>query len=76
MKQNKYTDIDEKFIMRVMIFIIVFIFNLLNARSQEDECIILNEKIGDLIDQEERIQYNLFPARKGFQSAVLYKSSD
>jgi uncharacterized membrane protein len=46
------------------------------ARQQEGEIIIISEKVGEVIDLEERNKYNLFPDIEGFQSVVFLKLPD
>ena len=52
------------------------IVKLLFAQPEKGEVIIISEKVGDKIDPEERTKYNLFPATRGFQSAVIFKMPD
>ena len=61
-----------------LLFISIFIlsFNQIYAQEEEGEIFIISEKVGEVIDLEERNKYNLFPAVKGFQSAVFLKLHD
>ena len=55
-------------------------FEEIQARKEEeergDEIIIISERVGEIIDQEERNKYKLFQEVKGFQSAVFIKLPD
>src|SRR4030042_6799410 len=64
--------------MKDMIIILIgfIICNLLYAQTDEVGIVILSEKLGEVIDLEERNAYKLFPAVKGFKSAILYKLPD
>lgn len=47
------------------------------ALSEEQEkVIVISEKVGEVIDKEEREQYKLFPQIKGFKSAVILQLAD
>jgi len=52
-------------------------FEEIQARKEEEErggeIIILSERVGEIIDLEERNNYQLFQEVKGFQSAVFFK---
>ena len=59
----------------IKVLIVFNLFTSLFAQKEEGEISILSEKVGKLIDLEERNKFKLFPA-EGFQSAVLYKLPD
>ena len=46
------------------------------AQEKESERVIISEKLGDVIDLEERNKYKLFMATKNFKSAILLKLND
>ena len=50
-------------------------FNIALAEDQE-KVIIISEKVGEVIDVEERERFGLWPAIKGFKSAVFLQLSD
>jgi len=50
-------------------------FNIALAEDQE-KVIIISEKVGEVIDAEERERFGLWPAIKGFKSAVFLQLSD
>ena len=51
-------------------------FCQLSAQEEEGEIIIISERVGPEIDQEERDKFTLFQEVKGFQSAVYFKLPD
>ncbi|MDE3058563.1 MAG: hypothetical protein KGJ59_11475 [Bacteroidota bacterium] len=47
------------------------------ARSQTlADTVVLSTRVGEVIDQTERTQYNLFPADTNFVSAIFFRASD
>jgi len=60
----------------LIISIVLFVFSQLYAQEHEDEIIIISERIGEVIDLEERNKFNFFLSVKEFQSAVLLKFPD
>jgi len=48
----------------------------LAAQEEEGEIIIISERVGKEIDQEENEKFKIFEGVKGFQSAVYLKMSD
>ncbi|MBN1349529.1 hypothetical protein JXJ21_08980 [candidate division KSB1 bacterium] len=50
--------------------------NLLDSLKMKDNIIIISERVGEVIDQEEKARYHLFPDIKSFRSAILQKSAD
>ena len=64
------------FIFVILSIIILVLSNRLLAQEKEGEIIIFSERVGEVIDQEERNRYGLFSLIKGFQSAVLFKYDD
>lgn len=65
------------------LFVIILPSNLpayaLPGSSQEEDqekVIILSEKVGEIIDRQERDYYNLFPSVNGFISAVIISRKD
>ena len=48
----------------------------LYSQEDEGEVFILSERVGDVIDLEERNFFILFQGIKGFKSAVVFKKSD
>ena len=60
----------------LFISIVLLSFDRLYAQEEEGEIVIISERVGEKIDLEERNKYNLFPAIKGFQSAVLLNLLD
>lgn len=44
--------------------------------KEKDGTIIISDRVGAVIDLEERNRYGLFHSTEGFQSAVLYKEPD
>ncbi len=47
-----------------------------NAQLKEDRPIVVSERVGDVIDAEEREQFGLFPAVDGFKEARFYPLRD
>ncbi len=68
----------QKLFFSAMVFIsaVLLSLNRLYAQEEEGEIIIISEKVGEIIDLEERNKYNLFPGIKGFQSAMIFKLPD
>ena len=48
----------------------------LAAQDRDTTVVILSDKVGEAIDQEERAKYEFFPQINGFLSAVLYEFED
>lgn len=65
----------QKLFFSVLMFISIVLlsFDGLCAQEQEEEIIIVSERVGEEIDLEGRKEYNLFPAIKGFQPAISVK---
>jgi hypothetical protein len=51
-------------------------FMPLSAQEEEGEIIVISERVGKEIDQEENDKFKLFEGIKGFQSAVYIKLPD
>jgi len=67
----------RKSILSIVLFISTFIFTFTQLSAQEEgEIIVISERVGKEIDQEEREKFKLFQEVKGFQSAVYIKLSD
>ena len=60
----------------LFVSIVILSSNRSCAQEKEGEIIIISERVGQEVDLEERNKYNLFPAIKGFQSAVFLKLPD
>lgn len=60
----------------MFISIVYFSFGQLYAQEEEGEIIVISERVGKEIDQEERNKFKFFQAIKGFQTAVCYKLPD
>jgi hypothetical protein len=65
----------QKIILSVLLLLsTLFIFSKISyAQEQEGEIIIISERVGEVIDLEERTKFDLFGFVKGFQSARLFK---
>jgi len=62
---------------KVLFFIIFVLLWIDRIDAQEEEygdIIIISKRVGKVIDPEERKEFNLFPAIKGFKSAIFLKS--
>ncbi len=61
-----------------LVFLLLLEITLFSiAKAEEHEKVfIISEKVGEVIDVQERIRYALFPQIKGFKSAVFLKLSD
>lgn len=57
----------------VSLLIVLVSFYSLDAQGKE-QIVIIGERVGEGIDQEEREKYNLSPDSPGFQSATYYKN--
>ena len=68
----------RKSILSIVLFISTFLLILMPLTAQEEagEIIIISERVGEIIDQQERDKYKLFQEVKGFQSAVFLKFPD
>ena len=66
----------QKLLFPAFLFISIVFLSFNQLYAQEEEIIIISDEVGEVIDLEERSKYNLFPAVKGFQSAVFLKLSD
>ena len=68
----------QKIILLVLLFLSFLAFSLKKActQEQEGEIIIISERVGEVIDLEEREKFNLFRFAEGFQSATLFKLPD
>jgi len=64
------------FLKLLFISIVHFSSGQLYAQKEEGEIIIISERVGKEIDQEEREKFKLFQGVKGFQSAVHLKLPD
>lgn len=64
-----------KCLLSIVLFIYIVFFSLgqLSAQEEDGEIIIISDRVGKEIDQEEREQFKLFEGIKGFQSAVYIK---
>jgi len=51
-------------------------FHQLSAQEEKGEIIVSSEKVGEVIDLEERNKYKLFQGVKGFKEAVCMKLPD
>ena len=60
----------------VFISIILLSSEQLCAQKEEGEIIVLSERVGEVIDLEERNRFNLFSAVNNFRSAILLKLQD
>ncbi len=60
----------------LIISIVLFLFGQLLAQEEEGEIIIISERVGKEIDQEENDKFKLFQGINGFQSAVYLKLPD
>ena len=60
----------------ILLIIILLLSNRLLAQEQEGEIVIISERVGEVIDLEERNKFNLFRFVEGFQSATLFKLPD
>jgi hypothetical protein len=56
-----------------IIFVLLWIGRI-DAQEEDGDIIIINERVGKVIDLEERNKFILFPGIKGFKSAVFLKS--
>jgi hypothetical protein len=58
----------------------LLIFNMLSlgvlCGEEHEKVIVINEKVGEVIDKEERRRYKLFPQIENFTSAVFLKLQD
>ena len=68
----------RKYFLSMMIFICSYLLTLVPLAAQEEqgEIIIISERVGKEIDQEEAERFNFFQNFKGFQKAVCYKLPD
>jgi len=76
--QNLLNKISEpKYSIQILysICFVSFLFNQLNAQ-EENEIIIISERVGKEIDLKENEKFKIFPNITGFQSAVYVKLSD
>ncbi len=67
-----------KFFPATFLYINIVLFSLcqLCAQEKEGEIIIISERVGEIIDSEEREKFKLFNSVAGFQSAVYFKTDD
>lgn len=67
-----------KYLSFIFGFLVVSWFPSLNIALAEDKekVIVISEKVGEVIDAEERERFGLWPAIKGFKSAVFLQLSD
>ncbi len=68
----------RKRFLSLMLYICTFLpsFIPLHAQEEEGEIIIISERVGKEIDQEEAERFKFFQNFKGFQKAVCYKLPD
>jgi len=68
----------RKHFLSMMIFICSYLLTYVPLAAQEEqgEIIIISERVGKEIDQEENNKFKLFEGIKGFQSAVYIKLPD
>jgi len=68
----------RKSILSIVLFISTFLLTLVPLAAQEEqgEIIIISERVGKEIDQEEAERFKFFQNFKGFQKAVCYKLPD
>jgi len=64
------------FLVMLSIIIVFSSFNRLLAQENEDKTIIISQRVGAVIDLEERNYFKLFPGIKGFQSAKFFQLPD
>jgi hypothetical protein len=72
--------------MKRIVAIVLFVVLVLNcaptlpridySRIKKEQPIIINDRVGDVIDAEEREQYGLFPSIAGFEEARFYPLKD
>jgi len=62
----------------VLVLLIFFQITPLSMAFAEDheKVVIISERVGEMIDAEERERFGLWPTIKGFKSAVLLQLSD
>ena len=61
----------------IVLFIYIVFLSLGQLAAQEEgEIIIISERVGKEIDQEERDKFELFQGINGFQSAVYIRLPD
>ncbi len=67
-----------KFFPAIFLYINIVLFSLsqIYAQEKEGEIIIISERVGEVIDSEEREKFILFNSVAGFQSAVYFKTDD
>lgn len=70
-----------KFFLATFLFINIGLYSLgsfcqLRAQEAEGETIIISDRVGEVIDVEEREKFKLFEGVAGFQSAVYFKTTD
>ena len=58
------------------LFFVLFFSTLLYGQENSGKVIIISQSVGEVIDQQEREMYQLFPDIEGFQSARLFEESD
>jgi hypothetical protein len=68
----------HRIVVRTLIFWGIFpaVSHSLSARQMDGDTIVVSEKVGKVIDPEERDRYGLFRSYHGFRSAVLLKKQD
>jgi hypothetical protein len=66
----------HKFIIFLNLIFFLFSLTVLYAQDEEHEVIIISERVGEVVDLEERNYYQLFLGVEGFQSAEFLKISD
>ena len=68
----------RNYFLSMVLFISTFLLTLVPLAAQEEqgEIIIISERVGKEIDQEENDKFKIFEGIKGFQSAVYIKLPD
>ena len=67
----------QKYFLSIMFFICAYLLTLIPLSAQEEgEIIIISERVGKEIDQEEREKFKLFQGIDGFRSAVYLRLPD
>ena len=60
----------------LFISIVVLFSEQVCTQTEEGEIIVISERVGEVIDLEERNRFNLFSGVKDFRSAILFKRLD
>ncbi len=66
-----------KYLLIFFVFVVFCVAPFKPAQAQtQEKVIVISEKVGELIDEQERRLYHLFPWTQGFESAVFLQLPD